>query len=775
MRLAELLAPVGKMETAIAAIENGADALFVGGKHFNARGAADNFTNEELEEIVNYAKLRGVKVYVTVNILIKESEIRMLLDYLYYLAKINVDAIIVQDLGIVRLVKQYLPNLRLHASTQLSAHSIKDVQFLKNLGFKRVVLAREMKLTEIKEIIDHCEIEIETFVHGALCYSYSGQCLMSSLIGGRSGNRGYCAQTCRMRYTLREDGKTLSKSSYLLSLKDICTLEYLPELLASGIHSFKIEGRMKSPEYVASVVRLYRKYIRLAQSQEDYKVSEEDLLTLKSIFNRGGFSTGYYFQDKKLQTPISPRHIGIKVGEVMQFSHKTGMATIHLTHPLNKGDGIEVIREGKESVGTGISKECLAGSMIKCHFDKNIEVGSSVYLTKNHLLLKQMRQTYAKPSRKLPIQMHIKGVIGQPIQIELSAEGQKVVYEGERLEKAQMAPITKEKALEQLTKLGSTPFEANKVIIEWQEDLYLSIRALNQARREAILKLEACLLKKEDKIINPLPYQPQDIKEDQTVAYAVYVTSLSQLKVVLMYSRIQIIYWEWNDHNEQALEALALCQKVNKLFYLALPPITKEKEYKRYEAEWMKWKDTTLTGFLVRTIGQFNVLAPLHKERIIDFNLNVMNHETLLLWKEQGATRITLSVEMDLEDRKFLKGPVEQMIYGHIPVMTSAQCVLKGTPSCKKKKSKESKIELEDRKQVIWSIKTDCKSCIMQVMSYKPIVLYPKSYIPYGVRRIQFTNETEEEIKTILETYLSEHFNKIGSQPLKGITFTTVL
>ena len=211
MKKAELLAPVGKMENAIAAIENGADALFVGGKGFNARQAADNFTEDELEEIVSYATLRGVKVYVTVNILIKEAELTTLYEYLKYLVEIGVHAIIIQDLGIAHMVKKYFPNLRMHASTQLSAHSIEDVLFLKELGFKRVVLAREMQLKEIKAIIENCDIEVETFVHGALCYSYSGQCLMSSLIGGRSGNRGRCAQTCRMRYTLKEDGKILNK------------------------------------------------------------------------------------------------------------------------------------------------------------------------------------------------------------------------------------------------------------------------------------------------------------------------------------------------------------------------------------------------------------------------------------------------------------------------------------------------------------------------------------------------------------------------------------
>lgn len=751
--MVELLAPVGKMETAIAAIENGADALFIGGKHFSARQAADNFTNEELEEIVRYARLRGVKVYVTVNILIKESEMAFLLDYLYHLEAIGVDAIIIQDLGIARLVKRYGLKLRLHASTQLSAHSIKDVQFLQSLGFKRIVLAREMKLNEIKEIIKTCTIEIETFIHGALCYSYSGQCLMSSLIGGRSGNRGYCAQTCRMRYTLRENGKTLSKSSYLLSLKDICSLEFLPELIETGIHSFKIEGRMKSSEYVASVVGMYRKYINLAQSQEPYHVLEEDLQTLKSIFNRGGFSKGYYFNNKKLQTPVSPKHIGIQVGQVINFSYKTGTATIRLTGNLNKGDGIEIIREGKESVGTGISKECTAGSTIRCQFDKNVEVGSPVYLTKNHLLLKQMRQTYIKPQRKLPITMMIQGKINQPITIQLSTQGKTIHYQGDSLIQASTNAVTKEKALQQLTKLGNTSFKVESVEIEWDDNVYINISALNQIRREAVTKLEEALLQNE-KRSKFMQYEPEAQDSMLESTYAVYVTSLEQLKVVLNYPEVQIIYWEWTYDDENARKALEICR--DKKFYLALPSITKEVIYKKYQETWFQWDK--IDGFLVRNAGQFYILNQ-YKDCIIDFNMNVTNNETLYLWQQLGAKRITLSVELAETEVEALQGNIEQIVYGHIPVMTSAQCVLKSTPSCQK----EGKVELEDRKQVIWNIKTDCTSCIMQIMSHKPLVLNQK--LKKGVQRIQLTKETDQETKVILESYLSH------KQTLKGVTF----
>ncbi|MBE6022735.1 MAG: U32 family peptidase [Cellulosilyticum sp.] len=772
MKKAELLAPVGKMENAIAAIENGADALFVGGKGFNARQAADNFTEDELEEIVKYATLRGVRVYVTVNILIKESETENLYEYLKYLEAIGVHAIIIQDLGIAHMVRKYFPKLRMHASTQMSAHSIEDVLFLKELGFKRVVLAREMQLKEIKEIIDTCDIEIETFVHGALCYSYSGQCLMSSFIGGRSGNRGRCAQTCRMRYSLKEDGKVLNKEDYLLSLKDICSIEFIPELLEAGIHSFKIEGRMKSPEYVASVVGTYRKYVDIAEKGEDYKVTDEDLNILKGIFNRGGFSKGYYYNkgNRKMLTPMSPRHIGLKVGEVVRFVAKTGQATIQLTHTLNPGDGLEIIRKGKDSVGTGITKVCEAGSRITCQFDKYVEVGSEVYLTKNHQLLKQMRQTYVKPVRKMPITMKIIGRIGDPLEIEMTGQGKTIVFTGGLLEVASQNPITKEQARKQLTKLGSTSFVARQVEIEWPEDAYIGISQLNEVRRGAALKLEEALLEKETDQV-PEVYEREAKASYEGRRWAAHVTTLEQLDIVLGYPKVDIIYWEWMYQNDEAMEALVRCQKAGKAFYLALPNIMKDDFYRTYYQDLWTWRETALKGFLIRNMGEYHFLREMGKELVVDYNMNVANNETIGLWDEQGISRITTSMELSVKEEALLKGHIEKVIYGYFPVMTSSQCVLRGTPSCQKGVKDKHHFELEDRKQMPWRVQTDCKACVMQLMSYEPLMLRKSELPQNAVLRIQLTNETGEKTKVVMESY----FGQVEVQGLKGAMFKNVL
>ena len=775
MKKAELLAPVGKMENAIAAIENGADALFVGGKGFNARQAADNFTTDELQDIVNYAKLRGVRVYVTVNILVKQKEMKELFDYLTYLEEVGVHAIIIQDLGIAHMVKRYFPQLRMHASTQMAAHSIEDVLFLKSLGFKRVVLARELQLQEIQEIIKTCDIEVETFVHGALCYSYSGQCLMSSLIGGRSGNRGRCAQPCRMKYTLKEDGNALTKESYLLSLKDICSVEFLPQLLEAGIHSFKIEGRMKSPEYVASVVGTYRKYMDLALRNEVYEVTEADMEIMKGVFNRGGFSKGYYYNrgNAKMLTPNSPRHIGLKAGKVTYFAPKTGMATISLERDLHPGDGLEIIRKGKESVGTGITKDCSAGSQIKCHFDYYVEPGSEVYLTKNHQLLKQLKATYQRPQKKLPIHLSIIGHIGEPLEVNLNCENHRVVYKGDVLQIAENNPVTKEQALKQLTKLGSTSFFVEEVSIQWPEDAYIGISQLNHIRREGINQLEAALLSHE--VNHPYKAYEEISRKAAIVPIAIcHVTSLEQLEACLQVEEVTAIYWEWHYDDVTSRIALERCKAYGKAFYLNLPAIMKDTSHKAYNQVIKAWAESDIEGYVVRNMGEYEVVNGLGKAVIIDYNMNVANNETIALWQERGATRVTVSVELVGEELDGLIGDKEKIVYGTLPMMTSAQCVLRGTPQCQKGVKEKHLFEIEDRKQTSWRIQTDCKACYMQILSYEPLVIknseVQRLKQSFSIR-LQFTNETVEETKAVLAAY----FGTGTKEPLKGTGFKTVL
>lgn len=775
LRTIELLAPAGRLENAYAAVENGADALFVGGKAFNARQYADNFTDEELEEVIRYVKLRGIKIYITVNILIKDNELGELFRYLDYLSGLGVDAVISQDLAVVQLVKKYFPELTLHASTQMTAHSLEDVRFLETLGFKRMVLARELDLGEVKKITQHTSVQIETFIHGAMCYSYSGQCLISSLIGGRSGNRGRCAQPCRMKYHMMKNQQKIGEENYLLSLKDMCTIEFLPELVKAGIHSFKIEGRMKSPEYVAAVVKTYRKYLDCVMQDTAYQVTQEDSQILKEAFNRGGFSSGYYFEkpSAKMLTPISPRHMGIKIGEVLRYSPKTHQAVILLTGSLYPGDGIEIIRQGKESLGTGISKEFHKGETLYLEFSQYIEAGSEVYLTKNHHLLKALKKTYIKPQKKLPVTMKVQARIGEPIQIYLCTQKVNLTYTGEVLEQAQNNPVTEENAVKQLTKFGNTSFSLNKFDIQWDKNSYMPISKLNEMRRKALVRLEEKILEVPPRGLKS--YQP--IAKEGEVKHQVWcalVRTLDQLKACLREEEIKEIYWEWQYNQKISLEAYQLCQQNHKGFYLALPAIMHDAKYNSLHEALAYWESSDSRGYLIRNYGQFNLLKGSIKQKHMDYTLNSMNNEAIALWHELGASAVTLSMELTYSEIKSLKGPLEKIVYGHIPVMTSRQCLLKQQDQCLKN-TPPSTYYLQDRKDVQWRIQTDCQGCIMQILTDQPMVFKGINELQHtAVKRLRFnfTIESEEETREILRVYLSKESS--GFNAIKSISFKSI-
>ena len=375
----ELLSPAGSMESLKAGIQNGADAIYLGGSSFGARAAATNFDNDELIEAVKYAKLRDVNIFVTVNTSIKETEIEDLISYTDFLYKIGVDAIILSDIGIAEVLRKRYPNMELHASTQISAHSLNDVLELKQVGFDRVVIARELGIEEIKEICDNVDIDIEVFIHGAICVSYSGQCLMSSMLGDRSGNRGRCAQPCRQSYKLinKTTGKIINvNGNYLLSPKDLCSIENIEKILDTGVKSLKIEGRMKRPEYVAVVTSRYRKAIDNYINNKittDKKTLKEDL---EAIFNRK-FTSGYLMSKNgsDIINLDKPNNVGVKVGEVLSFNLKKNKLKIKLSGKLSKGDGINL---GGGNIGRIIKDgeifDCgVAGDIVEIDFIKNIK------------------------------------------------------------------------------------------------------------------------------------------------------------------------------------------------------------------------------------------------------------------------------------------------------------------------------------------------------------------------------------------------------------------
>ncbi|MBR5468748.1 MAG: U32 family peptidase, partial [Firmicutes bacterium] len=488
----ELLSPCGNMDCVKAAVNNGADAIYIGGKQFSARQYAGNFSITEIMEVCDYCHLRNVKVFLTVNTLYKDKELNDLLKFVSSVYEAGVDALIVQDMGAAEIIRKNFPDFPLHASTQLTANSLEDVNALEKAGFERVVLSRELSLEEIKHITDNAAVPVETFVHGALCVSYSGQCIMSSMLGGRSGNRGRCAQTCRLPFALHGGYKKI-REGHLLSTKDIAAITCLPQIIEAGVSSLKVEGRMKSAEYVAGVTKVYRKYIDMYyENPEEYKVDEKDMKVLLQLFNRGGFSEGYYTTHSGLDmmSPERPKSWGLKAGIVDTYDRKYGRTSIRTREPLLPGDGIEIWTQSEPHAGSNINKASRPGEVISMIIKGDIAKNDVVYKTHDKALYDDLARTYQKDTRTKNIYGHFTAYAGKPITLKLwDMEGNSVFVTGEEAQEASNQPVSEEKIKQQLMKTGGTSFAVEEMTLECGDNIYIGISAVNALRREAVEEL----------------------------------------------------------------------------------------------------------------------------------------------------------------------------------------------------------------------------------------------------------------------------------------------
>ncbi len=479
----ELLVPVQSMEHLRVAIHNGCDAVYLGGKRFGARAYADNFTNEELVSAISYSHLYDVKVYVTVNTMVMERELKEVQNYLRFLNENHVDAVIVSDIGLISWIHENIPNLVVHVSTQAHTFSKNQIEFLKTLGVKRVVLDREMSLKEINRLPD--DIEYEVFIHGALCVSFSGCCLFSALNNGRSGNRGTCAQCCREKYRLWKDNKIVPISGdYLLSTKDLYTLRDLKELKKSKVTSFKIEGRMKSKEYVALLTRLYRKYL-----DQNLEVTKEDEEKIYQVFNRE-FTKGYLLDEENIYNEKTPNHLGIVIGQIIEANPKK--LKILLTKDLNQEDGI---RFGNTEYGQIVNFLYDKNGLLISHAKK----GDIIFLD-NKFGIKEkwkVRKTIDKKlneelenmeEKKIPITMKGNFTL-ESCELTIQDHAHTVTIERKIVEKARSRATTKEEIEKNLRKLGGTPYELKSLEIEVEAGLFVVVSHLNELRREGLDKL----------------------------------------------------------------------------------------------------------------------------------------------------------------------------------------------------------------------------------------------------------------------------------------------
>lgn len=778
----ELLSPVGSKESMIAALNNGCDAIYLGGKDFNARQSANNFTNEELKEIIDYCHKRGVKVNLTLNILYKECEIQNVLNFVSEVYSYGIDALIVQDIGIFNLIKTNFENIALHASTQMTIHNIEGVRFLQKLGFKRVVLSRELSLEEIEDITKNTNIEIEAFVHGAICVSYSGRCLMSSLIGERSGNRGRCAQPCRMEYKLIKDNKIFA-NNYLLSPKDTSALPIIDKLVNSGIHTFKIEGRMKNPEYVASVTSNYRKYIDKVSNKTFDKIEENDLKEITQIFNRGGSSiTGYYLDwagNKMISS--SPKSSGLAIGVVKNYNRKTKKCEIKLNEPVVCGDGIEIWTKTKPHCGTNISKNGAISETINVTIDGNINKGDLVFKSFDKSLDNKLKKLYQKDTRQQEIKVSIYAYLNKPLKIKLCLDDIEIFEEGEVLQLAEKSSVTSDKLIENISKTGGTPFYFIFEEVEIDENIYIPISCINNLRRKAIEKLEKAICKKfERERIKPI-YKPK-IEDAENRFLTALVQNKQQFNACLT-KYIRRIYLEMNEENVNDINYFVEnAHKNNIEIFVALLWIFRKPMAKDFYKMFQELEKSNIDGYLLRNYIDLQT----NKKIALDYTFNIFNNSSIeaLL---NISNSVTLSPELNISEILNLSAKnTELLIYGKLPLMTTHQCPVglyvgekKTGRFCKYKNNCEG-YYLKDRKNVSFPIKNDCFNCITTILNNIPIFTLNRALEFKNLKtqylRISFIDESPEMIKNIINEHIKFYIKKekfnLKESSLKDLEYT---
>ena len=783
MRDVELLAPVGSFEALKAAVQNGANAVYLGGKDFGARASANNFDRDELKEAVKYAHIRGVQVFVTTNTLRKENEIEDFLEYAKFLYDIDVDAIILQDIGMARLIKRELPDFELHASTQMVAHSLEDVKYLESVGFDRVVLAREVTVEEIKYICDNCKADIEVFVHGALCVCYSGQCLMSSMIGNRSGNRGRCAQPCRQRYELIDvyTGEVVnSNGDYLLSPRDLNAIEEIDKVIDAGVHSLKIEGRMKRPEYVATVIDGYRKTIDEYLATNKLNVSDETINDLYTIFNRK-FTKGLLLGDvgKDMMNSQLPNNQGLYVGTVVDYNKKAKRLKIKLANTLKKGDGINlgggtigrIIKNGNiETIG-------YKGETIELDFVGEARKGQIVFKTSDSELMDRVQATFTQDKEfvKNIIDAKITIKLGQkPILTLKDRHSNEATIEGDKIvEEAMKVALSKEKVETQLRKLGNTPYELDLLEIELDDNVSLPISLLNQMRRDCIelLDKERVSIKNRKYKNKIVKYKPVLYNRNKQQGISVKVKNLEQLESALECGVDRIYYEDTNTIDK----GMSLAMKYNKKVIYSAPRIIRNKEYNHLA----KANNAGVESVQVGNYGSIDYFKD--KKLNIDYYLNAFNSETINYYKEIGADTLCISQELNIneikETIKYTDINIESVVYGYTPLMITEYCPMGViVRDCKKDKRvakcKESIYALRNSKGDEFRVSQDifCRSTIYNSnVTCMLDNLYELHEIGINVLRLDFTLEDKETVKEVIEAYqevLSNDY-KLGTKATK--------
>ena len=786
----EILAPAGTYECFRAAINAGADAVYLGGSMFGARAFAGNFEEAELIKAIRTAHLYGRKVYLTVNTLLRNDELEKLVQYVKPYYEEELDAVIVQDYGVFAVLREAFPGLDLHASTQMTITGKYGAQLLKDMGATRVVPARELSAKEIRDIYDNVDVEIESFVHGALCYCYSGQCLLSSMIGGRSGNRGRCAQPCRLTYSANGISE-----KYLLSPKDMCTIEAVPDILDAGVYSLKIEGRMKSPEYVAGVSYAYRKYVDmyLEKGRDGYRVEERDIRQLMDLYNRGGFCKGYYYaqNDKSMMTFDRPNHQGTVIGNI-----KNG--ELVLSQEVNPGDVLEFPDGSEYTTPTGKKSGRLA---LPKGVLKNPKNGAAVYRTRNNELLGQLRAGYIDNDIKIPVRMEIFLKSGERACLKLLSGDKELVVYGDVLEPSDKRPAVREDVVKQLKKLGGTVFSSDEgsIVTDIQGSPFVPVRLLNDLRRNALEELESMLLSgykrnhEYMKVQAPITagvleadavqenagvQEIADVQEnagiqENTAAQCnaaceavlaerrdypegqhditVQVMNKEQLEAVLRTANNNVSRIYISTELSGIDEAITMKGRVDEYnagisannrkieVYMAMPYIFRDRAVTLFERKLEDVKTAGFDGMLIRSPEELGYirkkgLYELYAGRVVaDYDVYTYNKAAFDEYIRLGIHDFTLSEELNAGQLRGLCRSVrdrniylEKLVYGYLPLMVTAGCTLKYT-SKDKPCGRPGVYYLTDRKGKQLAALNSCSYCYNLIYNSVPEYLLDKT------------------------------------------------
>ncbi|WP_258359977.1 DUF3656 domain-containing U32 family peptidase [Moorella sulfitireducens] len=786
MSKVELMAPAGSPEALRAAVNNGADAVYLGGKQFNAREGAENFAREEILAAIDYAHERDTRVYVTVNILLADRELGAALDYLYFLGRARVDGIIIQDLGLAFLARQLLPQLPLIGSTQMTITNTEGAKFLQEQGFKRVVLGRELSLADIKAISSQVEIELEAFVHGALCFSYSGQCLFSSMVGGRSGNRGRCAQPCRLAYTLVDErGRPLeTKVEHLLSTRDLYTMDRVPQLIAAGVRAFKIEGRMRRPEYVAVVTRAYRRVIdRYMADPESFRVWPEEEREVAQIFNRD-FTPGYLDGNPgaELMSYGRPSNRGLYLGRAGRRQGEGFL--VHLEAPLRQGDGLEVwiSRGGHQGLvvhhiwqeGREVSF-APAGTTVTLELPPSIRPGDRIFKTSDVTLMNEIRRTYAAPreERRLPLVMEVEARAGEPLRLEvIDPRGHRVhTRTSVPAVVAERHPLDESVLVEQLGRLGNTPYRLAGLTTSLAGPVMVPLSELNRARREAVEKLRQVRLAAWPRRVPPeeefrervaklLPRRGRGSRETRLAPgkehgpgdedlfshgrleflrvprLAVAVGDLEGARAALVAGagRVYLTGEVWQGKaplkEAQLQELLAAAGERGAAVIPALPRIWHETEAVAVVRQLEKLAAVGASLILIAGPAGLRIIKRYGLDGWGDYPFNAFNTWSLRALASAGLKGVTLSPEMNFEQLRELDPPlpVEAVVHGALPLMISAHCVVGARLGGKRPgraceaPCRQGRYGLKDRLGLVFPLTTD-RNCRFYVYNARELSL----------------------------------------------------